>query len=304
MRVLITGAFGFIGRHLLLRLFEESDIEIFLLDREKYVPSTFFPHQASGRSVSGIIQADLRDIGRLKRYLADIQPDIIFHLAAAGVGDPFLAVADALNHNLHGTLNLLQAAFSGGLTHHQPQKIIISRTPGEYSAMNTYAASKAAAWQFCTMYARTRGWPIVAGAVYQAYGPGQPAQRLLPAAIIAALNGQDFPMTAGKQQKDWIYVTDVIAGFMALYAAEVAPGTTVDLGSGQLTSVAEVAQQVYAIVGGPGRPLLGALPSRPGEEEQQLADVNQTYDLIKWRSKTPLALGLRQTINYFANPQK
>ena len=53
-------------------------------------------------------------------------------------------------------------------------RLIISRTPGEYSAMNPYAASKAAAWQFCRMYARTQGWPIVGAALFQVYGPGQP----------------------------------------------------------------------------------------------------------------------------------
>lgn len=304
MRLLITGAFGFIGRHLLSSLLQEKDTEVYLLDRDRSLPSGFPTRQETGRTFAGIFQVDLRDRQQIEHSLASCQPDIIFHLAAAGVGNPFLPLDDAISHNLYGTLNLLQAAFSTAPAVHPPQKVIISRTPGEYSAMNPYAASKAAAWQFCRMYARTKGWPIFGSVIFQAYGPGQPPQRLLPAAIIAALKGQDLPMTAGEQQKDWIYISDIISGFLAIRNADLAPGTSVELGSGQLTSVAEVVQQIYAIIGGPGRPLIGALPTRPGEDFQQSADAAHTVELIDWRSAVPLVTGLNKTIDFLRQPVK
>jgi nucleoside-diphosphate-sugar epimerase len=302
MRILITGAFGFIGRHLLSALLAEPGTEVFLLDRQK--PDSLSLVTGDPTQVpAGIIEADLRDLDQTRRSVANIQPDLVFHLAAAGVGDPFLDVELAISHNLRGTINLLQALLAGRTTTHRPQKVIISRTPGEYSAMNPYAASKAAAWQFCRMYARTKGWPIVGGAVFQAYGPGQPAQRLLPAAILAALNDEDFPMTAGQQQKDWIFVADIVSGFLAIRDAELSPGTTIELGTGKLTSVADVVRQVYEIIGGSGHALFGALASRPGEVPKQLADITQSYELTNWRPKMSLQAGLMKTIDVLRNPQ-
>jgi nucleoside-diphosphate-sugar epimerase len=302
MRVLVTGALGFIGRHLLSVLLAEPGTAVYLLDRQK-PDSQSFPQTHSVRPPAGIIEADLRDSEQIRKSVADAQPDVVFHLAAAGVGDPFLDVELSISHNLHGTINLLRAVFAGQSAANQPQKVIISRTPGEYSAMNPYAASKAAAWQFCRMYARTKGWPIVGGAVFQAYGPGQPLQRLLPAAILAALNDQNFPMTAGQQQKDWIYVADIVRGFLAIRDTKLAPGTTIELGTGKLTSVADVVRQVYEIVGGSGHAVFGALPTRPGEVPKQLADSSRSYELTNWRPMMSLQEGLIKTIDDLRNPQ-
>lgn len=289
MRVLITGGLGFIGRHLQARLLQEPGTKLLLLDREANAL------KLEGTRVS-YIQADLRDYDALRRILETTRPEVIFHLAAAGVGDPFLDVAKALNHNLYGTLNLLRAAFAESAATEMPQRIVISRTPGEYSAMNPYAASKAAAWQFCRMYARTNSWPIVGAAIFQAYGPGQPVDRLLPSAIQTALAGEDFPMTAGDQERDWIYISDVILGLLAARDANLAPGTTIELGSGQMTSLAAMVKHVFAITGGPGRPLLGALPSRPGEDPFQRARAQETYELTGWRTTVSAEEGLSTTI--------
>ena len=114
------------------------------------------------------------------------------------------------------------------------------RTPGELSAMNPYAASKASAWQFCAMYARTRGWPIVGAMPFQAYGPGQHSRHLASGAMAAAIVGQNFELTAGNQEKDWIYISDVVDGLLAVSDAHLPPGTSVELGTGKLTSVAGV----------------------------------------------------------------
>jgi nucleoside-diphosphate-sugar epimerase len=162
--------------------------------------------------------------------------------------------------------------------------------------MNVYAASKAAAWAFCEMYARTAGWPIVGGMIYQAYGPGQPSRLLLPAALEAALAGEDFPMTAGLQRKDWVYLDDVVDGLLAALEAGLAPGTTVELGTGVATSVREVVERLYEQVGRGGRPLPGVLPSRPGEEPVQTADAERTALLTGWRATVALDDGLRRLV--------
>lgn len=292
MRVLVTGATGFIGRSLVGRLVTQADTAVTVLVRERHTQRQLPAPLETIHPQIKLIPADLRDLQQTKRAVRKAQPDAVFHLAAAGVGDPFLPVDTALSHNLYGTINLLRAVFEVEPDAPQPPQLIVSRTPGEYSTMNPYAASKAAAWQFCRMYARTRGWPVVGAMIFQAYGPGQADRRLLPSAMRAALAGQDFPMTAGQQQRDWIYVADVVEGLLAVHSAGLIPGTTVDLGSGKLHSVASVVRRVYALAGGKGRPLFGAIPSRPGEEAAQQADVLRSKALTGWETAVSLEAGL------------
>jgi nucleoside-diphosphate-sugar epimerase len=203
-------------------------------------------------------------------------------------------VDTAVRHNVTGTLNLLRACFE---KYSATRQFIIARTPGERVAMNVYAASKAAAWSFCQMYGRAAGWPIQGAMIFQAYGPAQPENLLVPAAIRAALDGQDFAMTGGRQEKDWIYLDDVTSGLLALiHRPELPPGLTVELGTGQATTVLEVVSEIYGLAGKGGRPLPGVLPNRPGEDSRQVADAAATESLLGWRAAVLLRDGLQSLL--------
>lgn len=296
MRTLITGATGFIGRALVTALLQQPQTEVVLLVREEGSGGRQLPRPlAEQRDKLHLVYADLRNFQLTLRAVREAQPERVVHLAAAGVSDPFLPVDLALRHNVTGTLNLLRACFEKTTT---TQQLIVARTPGEPLAMNVYAASKAAAWSFCQMYARTASWPIHGAMVYQTYGPDQPANMLVPAAIRAATSDQDFPMTSGDQAKDWIYLDDVVGGLQALVAhPELEPGTTVELGTGRATTVLDVVQTIYQLVGKNGRPLPGVLPSRPGEAPQQIADPSTAHSLLGWEAAVSIEEGLRQLLS-------
>lgn len=297
-RVLVTGASGFVARALVPRLLETSDVTLLLL--EEFGSGFPLPTPLGKlRPNYDVVYADLRNYQLTARALRQARPDRVIHLAAVGVSDPFLNVNTALSHNVTGTLNLLRACFE--TDGQDVEQLIVARTPGERTAMNVYAASKAAAWAFCEMYARTSRWPIQGAMIFQAYGPNQPAHLLVPAAIQAASAGEEFPMTAGQQERDWIYIDDVVGGFLALSGAELAPGETVELGSGRSTRVYEVVEQIYRIAGRGGRPLAGVLPARPGEEPRQIADAECTAQRIGWRAGISLAEGLKRTFNSLKN---
>ncbi len=287
------------GRVLVPFLVQQPNVELSVLVREVYSHvdlRPFPPPLQAIRQQLHVVYADLRNFQLTSRALAEADPTHVIHLAAAGVTDPFLGLDTALRHNLNGTLNLIRACFE---KRQSTQQLIVARTPGERSSMNVYAASKAAAWNFCQMYGRTHQWPIHGAMIFQTYGPGQSPRNLIPAAIVAAQAGQDFPMTSGTQQRDWLYVEDLVAGLWAMLQADLAPAGTVELGSGQATSVAQVVQKIYEIVGGAGRPLIGALPTRPGEEALQIADAQKTQKQSNWQATTPLTTGLTQTIRTF-----
>ena len=290
-RILVTGATGFIGRYLIQHLVARGDTAVIALIRDTYTPTNLPSYLAALRQQVDLVYADLRNFQLTVRAVREAEPDVVIHLAAVGVTEPFLAVDTAVRHNLTASLNLIRACFEKSF---HTEQLIVARTPGELSSMNVYAASKAAVWQFCQMYARTQGWPIHGAMVFQAYGAGQAKHTLIPAALAAAQAGEDFPMTAGTQQRDWIYAEDVARGLAAMMGSGLRPGASVDLGTGVVTSVAEVVQQIYGLVGGAGRPLIGVLPSRPGEETVQVADVVQTQQLIGWQAQRPLLAGLRE----------
>lgn len=296
MRTLITGATGFIGRSLATALLQQPQTEVMLLVREEGSGGRRFPRPlAEWREQFEVVFADLRNFQLTVRAVREARPDRVIHLAAAGVSAPFLPVDIALRHNVSGTLNLIRACFEKTTT---TQQLIVARTPGEPVAMNVYAASKAAAWSFCQMYSRTAGWPIHGAMIYQTYGPGQPGNMLIPAAIRAAASGQDFPMTSGDQAKDWIFLDDVVGGLQALLIhPDLEPGITIELGTGQALTVLEVVQTIYRLVGTGGRPLPNTLPNRPGEEPLQIADPSIAMTKLGWQAANTLEEGLRKTVS-------
>lgn len=292
-RVLVTGGAGFIARALVPALIERADVTLLLL--EEFGSGLPLPAPLGGlRPSYDVVYADLRNYRLTARAVRQARPDRVIHLAAAGVSDPFLSPNTAISHNVTGTLNLLRACFeSDGL---DVEQLIVARTPGERTAMNVYAASKAAAWAFCQMYARTSQWPIHGAMIFQAYGPDQLPHLLIPAALQASLAGEDFPMTSGNQEKDWIYIDDVVNGFLAVLDSALPAGETVELGGGRAVSVRDVVEQIYRVVGRGGRPLFGALPGRPGEEPRQIADAARAAELTGWRAEVALAEGLGRMV--------
>ena len=290
-RVLVTGATGFVARALLPGLLDRAEVTLLLL--EEFAGAPLPAPLDRLRPRFDVVYADLRNYQLTARAVRDARPERVIHLAAAGVSEPFLNPHVALSHNVSGALNLLRACFEGG---NAVQQLIVARTPGEQQPANVYAASKAAAWQFCAMYARAAGWPIHGAMIFQAYGPGQPPHLLVSAALNAARAGQEFPMTDGRQAKDWVFIDDVAGGILALLGAGLPPGTTVELGTGVATEVRAVVQRLYELAGRGGRPLPGALPSRPGETPRQIADAEATAALIGWRAGITLDEGLARLV--------
>ncbi len=289
-RFLVTGATGFIGRHLVAHL-AAAGFPLTLLVKEAYGSGQPLPPPlAALRERFDLVYADLRSFNLTVRAVREAEPDLVIHLAAVGAAEPFLPIETALRHNVTGTINLARACFE---KNRHASRLLVARTPGERTHLNIYAASKLAAWDFCRTLANLHGWPIAGAMIFQCYGPGQPDHLLVPAAVRAALAGEDFPMTSGEQARDWIYVDDVVRGLRAAAESPTLPaGTTVDLGTGQATRVVDVVRLIYELSGSAGRPLPGALPDRPGEVERQQADAEGTESRIGWRAAVSLREGL------------
>jgi dTDP-glucose 4,6-dehydratase len=214
------------------------------------------------------------------------------------INDPFIAPDAALRVNLHGTVNLLRACTSARV-----RRIVVVGTSYEYGSSgeldpgNVYAASKVAAWAFSRMYYRAYGVPVVVARPFNVYGPGQNAHALIPSAVAAAVADQNFPTTPGEQERDFIYVQDVILGFLAAACAEGIEGRSVDLGTGHATPVRDVVRRIFALTGSRGEPQIGALSYRPGVVHKLVADAEKAARMTGWHATTSLEEGLHITID-------
>ena len=103
-------------------------------------------------------------------------------------------------------------------------------------------------------------------------------------------------MTPGEQERDFIYVDDVVEGMLAAAEAPGIEGQSLDLGTGRVSAVREVVERIWTMTRARGRMLLGALPYRVGEVMHLSADADRTARLTGWRARVGLEEGLRRTI--------
>jgi nucleoside-diphosphate-sugar epimerase len=252
---------------------------------------------------------DIRDADAMRDVLADVTPEIVFHLAAVGVTNLGVDPALALTVNAGGVINLLEALRRQRIQGCRVERIVLVGTGYEYGTcgrevsaprkldpLNAYAASKVAAWAFGRMYWQAYELPVVTVRPFQVYGPGQPERTLIPAAISAALSGEDFPMTPGEQERDFIFALDVADGMIATAETAGIEGASLDLGTGVGTPVRRVVQQIWKLADAEGSIRPGAHPYRTGAAVHLVADADHTAQLTGWRAKTRLEEGLRITM--------
>ena len=307
VRVLVTGATGFIGSHLAERLVVEG-AEVTLAVE----PGTNKANVASILDKVRVREVDLRESHMVRRLVRECQPSKVYHLAAVGVTEPGIEPGLAAQVNVMGTLNLLDA-----LRETQCDCFVNTGTCYEYGhntppmhedqavdPINAYAASKSAAWLFCNMYHKTRGYPIVTLRPFTVYGPRQSEQALIPQTIISALRAEDFEMTGGEQTRDFTYVDDVVEGYIRASLSKKAIGQTINLGTGEERPIKHVVLKVLELMDNPVKPMIGALPYRPREIWRLYSDSGKARELFGWQPQVSLKDGLRKTIEWYTEEFK
>lgn len=288
-RLLVTGASGFIGAHLTRRL-AGAGAEVHAVSRT--------PQPAADRGVRWW-QGDLADLEVVRRLLRTIRPDVVYHLAShvAGIRGVEL-VLPTFRSNLSSTVNLLTAAVEGGGC-----RVVLTGSleepdglDAESAPCSPYAAAKWAASGYGRMFQALYGLEVVAVRPYMAYGPGQRETKLVPSAMRALLAGERPRLSSGRSEADWVFVDDVVEGFL-LAASVPYPGPApIDLGSGRLASIRSVVETIRALLGSAVEADYGALPDRP-LERPRAADLEDTSRRLGgWRPQIALREGLARTL--------
>jgi UDP-glucose 4-epimerase len=292
-RILVTGASGFIGSHLCDRLVKDQ-AEVHAIYR------TQAPTAERGRVRWW--QADVSEMSAVRRLFREIQPDVIYHLASHVKGAPNLEhVLPTFHSNLQSTVNLLTLAAETGCRRVVLTGSLAEPDPnnGELFPSAPYAAAKWASSGYARMFHALYQLPVVIARVFMVYGPAQQdLTKLIPYVTLSLLRGETPKISSGDRLVDWVYVSDVVEGFVALGQAAGIDGETIDLGSGELISIREIVQQVASVVDPRASLKFGALPDRP-LEPTRLAKTAETSARIGWRPQVSLREGLERTVDWY-----
>ena len=298
--VLVTGASGFIGRHLVQRLATLG------------VGRIVCTSGASKREAEPPIEwvtADLGERGAFDALLGSHRFTRVIHLATHASGAQSVAAfRAAVDSCVTATGDLLVAALE-----HCPDARIVM--PGSLEASDPlcgpaefgspYAAAKATAHILAGAARRLHRLPVVTARIGFVYGPDDPnGKRLVPYTIDTLLDGGRARLSQGLRIEDWIYVDDAADGLIVAAFAEPPPDSTdtpdsadtLDIGSGHPTCARDIVQKLRALIGA-GELAFGELPDRPGPPGF-IADVETTTRLTGWQPRVPLDEGLRKTVDW------
>jgi len=304
--VLVTGAGGFIGSHLVEQLVRRGQrVRAFVHynsdGRRGWLDES--PAASEIECVSG----NVRDYDSVLR--AADGASAIFHLAAL-VGIPYSYVSPHayLRTNIDGAYNILEAARAGGV-----QKVVLTSTSEIYGTakelpmnelhpidcQSPYAASKAAADQLGLSYFRSFGVPITIVRPFNTYGPRQSLRAVIPAIIGQLLTG-DGVVRLGNihPQRDFTFVDDTVAGFLAAGGAPDLMGEIVQIGSGAAVSVEELSTRLSRLTGRPMVLQQDPARVRPAmsEVDRLLCDNRKLQRSTGWQPRVTLDEGLLRTI--------
>ncbi len=291
-RVLVTGARGFIATHLCRALVATG---------ARVHGVTSGPASLPVSEVSRI-QADLADAAMVRRIVAEVNPDVVFHLAGHVTGGQEIGnVASTFAANLTSTVHLLTAA-----SENKNCRVVLAGSMQEPDADDSrgtpcspYAASKWACAGYARMFHALYGLPVVIARPMMVYGPGQwDTTKLLPYVTTSLLSGTSPGVSSGARQLDWVYVDDVVSALMAVATFSALDGRTIDLGSGTLTSIREIVTLVASLVGSEAPVRFGAVADRPFEQPRA-ARADETRKLIGWVAETSLSEGLNRTVAWY-----
>ncbi len=254
-RVLVTGAGGFIGRHLCGRLLEEGARLRVLVRYTSRPVEESLPREWLDRVE--ILRGDVADTALLRAGLRDVET--VFHLAAlVGIPYSYECPAEVFRVNAGGTLALLEAARGN-----PSARLVLTSTSEVYGsarqvpmsedhplqAQSPYAASKTAADQLGLSYHLSYGLPVAVLRPFNTYGPGQSGRAVIPAILGQALAGGRLRLGDTATTRDFNYVDDTVDAFLAAGRAPGAVGRVTQYGSGREVSIAQVVELAGRLVG-------------------------------------------------------
>jgi NAD dependent epimerase/dehydratase len=305
--VLVTGADGFIGSHLVDHLMQQgADVRAFV-HYNPFGRGGWLHDQADDVE---IMAGDVRDAERVARVVEG--REVVFHLAALiGIPYSYEAPESYIQTNVLGTYNVLAAARRAGV-----DRMVQTSTSEVYGTalrvpidelhplqpQSPYSASKIGADMLALSFHRSFGTPVAVVRPFNTYGPRQSARAIIPAVLTQIFNGaEEIRVGATTPTRDFTFVTDTARGFLAVAACERALGEVVNVGSGREISIGNLVRLLVRISGRDVQVVTdtGRLRPAASEVERLLCDNRRALEWAGWQPSVALEEGLQQTADWF-----
>lgn len=319
-KILVTGADGFIGSHLVERLVSQGhSVTAFCMYNSRGSLGWLDHSDTEIRGSFKPILGDIRDQAMVERALHGVE--VVYHLAAL-IGIPYSYVApdSYVATNVQGTLNLLRAARAASVdcfihtstseVYGTAQSIPISESH-PLVGQSPYAASKIGADQLALSFFFSFGLPVTVLRPFNTYGPRQSQRAVIPTIIQQLLTDRHTVCLGSVHTtRDFTYVDDTVEGFLCASASSHSRGETINLGTGFEISIADTAKEIATLMGvelilkseDPQR--LRPLKSEVG---RLCSDNSRARTMIGWEPKLAgidgLRHGLAATIEWFSDPR-
>jgi NAD dependent epimerase/dehydratase len=306
-RVLVTGAGGFIGSHLVERLVELG-ASVRALIHYNALGSWGWLDYSPHRERIEVIMGDLTD--RDLVFQAARNVEIVFHLGALiAIPYSYQAPSSYVRTNIEGTLNILLAARDlkvARLVHTSTSEVygtaryvpIDENHP--LQGQSPYSATKIAADKLAEAFHCSYGVPVVIVRPFNTYGPRQSTRAVIPTIISQCLNGDTIRLGHLHPTRDLNYVSDTVEGFIRAATADNVLGQTINLGSGREISIGNLALLIARLLGKQVQIITDERRRRPekSEVDRLLADNSKAKRLLGWEPRVSLEEGLLRTIDW------
>jgi len=313
-KILVTGADGFIGSHLVESLLAQtSDVRAFVYYNSfnSWGWLDTLPAEVAARL--DVFPGDIRDPNGVFEAMKGC--DVVFHLAAL-IGIPFSyhSPDSYVDTNIKGTLNVLQAA-----RRLATERVLITSTSEVYGTakyvpidekhpcqgQSPYSATKIGADRLAESFYKSFATPVVIVRPFNTYGPRQSARAVIPTIITQLLLGQtDLHLGSLTPTRDFNYVKDTVQGFMALAEADAALGKEINIATGKEYSIGDIAKILISKLNPNARIIADEQRLRPEASEvfRLIGDNTLITTLTNWRPRHELEAGLLETIAWFRQP--
>ena len=313
MKILVTGADGFIGSHLVEMLVKQGCVVKALSQYNSFNNWGWLEDIDYSENIENLA-GDVRDPHYCKHIMKDV--DIVYHLAALiAIPYSYIAPDSYVDTNIKGTLNICQAALESGV-----KRVIHTSTSEVYGTaqyvpidekhplqpQSPYSASKIGADAMAMSFYNTFELPVSIARPFNTYGPRQSARAVIPTIIAQIANGtKTIKLGDVSPTRDFNYVEDTCRGFIALAKSEKSIGETINIGSNYEISIGDTLNIIKDLMGSDVEFITDGQRIRPEKSEvfRLWCDNTKINELTGFEPQIDIRNGLQKTIDWFTKSE-
>jgi NAD dependent epimerase/dehydratase len=311
-KILVTGADGFIGSHLVEELLDKGFIVkafVFYNSFNSWGWLDSLPKEKLNKIE--IFAGDIRDPNGVREAIKGCQ--VVFHLAALiAIPYSYHSPDSYVDTNIKGTLNVLQASRDLGV-----DKLLVTSTSEVYGTalfvpinekhpkqgQSPYSATKIGADSMADSFYRSFDLPVTIVRPFNTYGPRQSARAVIPSIITQLLNGmEEIKLGSLHPTRDLLYVKDTVNGFVDIAMSDETNGKEINIATNNEISIGDLANNLIDLINPNAKIVSDAERLRPekSEVERLYGDSTKILELTKWKPNYSLKQGLEETIDWFS----